>query len=123
MQNIPRQKRELAGLRIGPFELPVTRSKFDLAVFMVDGEDGLIGYWLYSTDLFDEKTILRMAGHFENLLGNAVAQPDTRLRSLEILSEDEKQQRDADKQQKKQSQLKKLLTSEPKAVSIPEASN
>jgi non-ribosomal peptide synthetase component F len=123
MQNIPRQKRELAGLRIEPFELPVTRSKFDLAVFMVDGEDGLIGYWLYSTDLFDEKTILRMAGHFENLLGNAVAQPDTRLRSLEILSEDEKQQRDADKQQKKQSQLKKLLTSEPKAVSIPEASN
>jgi amino acid adenylation domain-containing protein len=123
MQNIPRQKRELAGLRIEPFELPVTRSKFDLAVFMVDGEDGLIGYWLYSTDLFDEKTILRMAAHFENLLGNAVAQPETRLRALEILSDDEKQQRDTDKQQKKQSQLKKLLTSEPKAVSIPEVRN
>ena len=120
MQNIPRQKRELAGLRVEPFELPVTRSKFDLAVFMVDGDDGLIGYWLYSTDLFDENTILRMAAHFENLLGNAVAQPDTRLRALEMLSEEEKQQRDADKQTKKQSQMKKLLNSEPKAVSIPE---
>ena len=99
--------------------MPITRSKFDLAVFMVEGETGLSGSWLYSTDLFDRSTILRMAGHFETFLRNALADPDARLSALEIMSEEEKQQRGAEKKQRKQSQLKKLLAVEPKAVVLP----
>jgi non-ribosomal peptide synthetase component F len=98
--------------------MPITRSKFDLAVFMVEDENGLIGNWLYSSDLFEKSTILRMAGHFETLLGNVVAHPQTRLSALEILSEIEKQQRDSDQQQRKQSRLKQLMTLEPTAVTL-----
>ncbi len=118
MQNIPRQRRELSGLSLQPFELPITRSKFDLAVFMVDGDKELSSHWLYSTDLFDKTTIRRMADHFERLLASAIAQPDARLSALEMLSEEEKQQQDADKKLKKQSQLKKLITAAPKGVSL-----
>jgi non-ribosomal peptide synthetase component F len=121
MQNLPRQKREITGLTLEPFELPTTRSKFDLAVFVVDGGDDLTCYWLYSTDLFDRTTIQRIARHFETLLTNAVAQPDARLSALEMLSEEERFEQDAGKQQKKQSQLKKLLTAQPKTVEFPEA--
>ena len=121
MQNIPRQKRDLAGLKLTPFEMPITRSKFDLAVFMVESESGLVGNWLYSTDLFERATILRMASNFETLLRSAVSQPDARISTLEMLTEEEKQQRGAEKKQRKQSQLKKLITLEPKAVSLPEA--
>jgi len=120
MQNLPRQKRELPGLTLEPFELPSTRSKFDLAVFVVDGGDDLTCYWLYSTDLFDRTTIERMARHFETLLSNAAALPDTRLSALEMLSEEERLEQDAGKQQKKQSQLKKLLTAQPKAIQLPD---
>ena len=118
MQNIPRPKRELAGLTLSAFEIPITRSKFDLAVFMVENDGRLIGNWLYSTDLFDRATILRMAGHFAALLQSAVAQPDSRLSALEILSEDEKLQRGSQTKERKQSQLKKLITVEPKAVTL-----
>ena len=118
MQNIPRENRELAGLKLTNFEMPITRSKFDLAVFMVEDEKGLIGSWLYSSDLFEKSTILRMAGHFETLLRNVVAQPQTRLSALEILSENEKQQRDTEQKQRKQSRLKQLMTLEPTAVNL-----
>ena len=118
MQNLPRRRRELAGLTLNAFEMPITRSKFDLAVFMTDGENGLFGSWLYSTDLFDRETIVRMAGHFESFLRSALAEPDARLSAIEMLSEEEKHQRGTEKKHRKQSQLRKLLTVEPKTVTL-----
>ena len=103
-----------------PFELPITRSKFDLAVFVVDQPDDLKTYWLYSTDLFDNATIHRMARHFESLLTNAVANPDLRLNAIPFLSDEEVQQQEEEKKQKKQSSLKKLLGAAPKGVQIHE---
>jgi amino acid adenylation domain-containing protein len=118
MQNIPRTRKEIAGLELSAFEMPLSRSKFDLAVFMVETDSGLVGHWVYSTDLFDRSTIQRMAGHLEVLLGSAVAQPETRIAALEIFTESEKQERGAGTKQRKESQLKKLMTAAPKAVSF-----
>ncbi len=118
MQNIPKLQRELPGLELSSFEMPITRSKFDFAVFMVEGENGLTGNWLYNTDLFERTSILRMAGHFETLLCNAIAEPEIRLQSLEFLSKEEREQLGAEKKERKQSQLKKLMSVEPKAISL-----
>jgi non-ribosomal peptide synthetase component F len=85
---------------------------------MVENDGRFIGNWLYSTDLFDRATILRIAGHFAALLQSAVAQPNWRLSALEILSEDEKIQRGSQTKERKQSQLKKLITVAPKAVTL-----
>ena len=118
MQNIPRTRKKLGGLELSAFEMPLTRSKFDLAVFMVENESGILGHWVYSTDLFDRSTILRMATHFETLLHSAAAEPEARIDALEMLTDSEKQQRGAETKQRKQSQLKKLMAVEPKAVSL-----
>jgi non-ribosomal peptide synthetase component F len=118
MQNIPRRRKELAGLELSAFEMPLSRSKFDLAVFMVETDSGLIGHWVYSTDLFDRSTILRMAAHFETLLRSATSAPETRIGALELFTESEKQERGAETQQRKKSQLKKLMAVDPKAVSL-----
>jgi hypothetical protein len=118
MQNVPRQKRNLPGLDLSPFEVPITRSKFDLAVFIVEGQEHVVGNWMYSTDLFDRSTVLRMANHYENLLRNALARPDDRLSSLEMLSEAEIKQSNNEKDQRKRSHLQKLITSEPKRIGL-----
>jgi non-ribosomal peptide synthetase component F len=118
MQNAPRTKRELAGLRVEPFEVPVTTSKFDMAVFMAERPDGLIGYWVYSTELFEQKTIQRMMRHFATLLQSAITQPDGRLSALAMLSPEEIEQQEAEKQQRKRSQSKKLKMTTPTAVSL-----
>jgi non-ribosomal peptide synthetase component F len=94
------------------------RSKFDLAVFLVETEKGLVGHWVYATDLFDSATIERMAGHYQTLLTSILAQPEARLSLLEFLTEEEKQQRSQEKKERKESKLKKLKTVELKAVSL-----
>jgi len=118
MQNAPRQQRELPGLELSPFPVPLTRSKFDLAVFMSDNRTEMGQNWVYSTELFERGTILRMASHFENLLRHAVAMPDTRLSGLEVLSEKENQQREVERTERQQSRREKLRAAEPKAVKL-----
>ncbi len=118
MQNIPRAKRELAGLQVEPFEVPLTTSKFDMAVFVVERPDGLIGYWVYSTELFEQATIRRMISHFGNLLVAATANPDGRLASLAMLSAEEVANQEAEKQARKLSQFKKLKAVAPAAVEL-----
>src|SRR5439155_2806862 len=44
MQNIPRPRRELAGLQLEGFGVPITSSKFDLGVFMTETADQLLGH-------------------------------------------------------------------------------
>ncbi len=121
MQNLPPKERNLTGLKLSAFELPITRSKFDLAVFVVDRPEELTCYWLYSTDLFDAATIHKMARHFETLLTNAVANPDNRIGAIQYLSDEEVQEQESGKKQKKQSTLKKLLGAEPKGVQLIDA--
>jgi len=118
MQNIPRQSRELPGLELASFAPSITRSKFDVAVFMRDTSDGMVQDWLYSTELFERGTILRMASQFETLLRHAMTQPETRLSALEIFTEQERRKLAEEKEGRKQSQRKKLMAVEPKAVKL-----
>ncbi len=118
MQNIPQVKRELAGLQADPFNVPVTTSKFDLAVFVVEKPEGLLGHWVYSTELFERTTIQRMMLHFGNLLRNAVAQPDARLSALSMLTSEEVEQQELKKEQRKQSRFGKLKATAPEVVGL-----
>jgi amino acid adenylation domain-containing protein len=65
---------------------------FDLAVNLWEGPEGLGGHIEYSTDLFDAATLERMAGHFRTLLKGIIANPDTKLSELPLLSEAERRQ-------------------------------
>jgi non-ribosomal peptide synthetase component F len=118
MQNIPRQPQSLPNLEMAPFPMPITRSKFDVAVFISDAGSEAVEHWLYSTELFERGTVLRMASHFENLLRRALSAPETRLSSLEILSDDEVRQREQEAAERKQSQRKKLMSAAPKPVDL-----
>jgi non-ribosomal peptide synthetase component F len=118
MQNVPTQRREFPGLELTPFPASITRSKFDVAVFIRENKDGTFQDWIYSTDLFEPRTILQMASNFENLLRNAISQPELRLSGLEIHSVEEKQRTEDEKIERKQMQRKKLVSAAPKVVSL-----
>jgi non-ribosomal peptide synthetase component F len=118
MQNTPRASREFCGLKLSRFEMPIAQSKFDLAVFANENESGIYFHWLYSADLFERATVTRMSGHFENLLRSAIANPDARLSQLEMLSPEEKERQAAEKEGRKQTQRKKLMSVDLKSVSL-----
>jgi amino acid adenylation domain-containing protein len=65
---------------------------FDLVVKTWESGQGLAGSIEYNTDLYDAATVVRMAGHFQTLLGSIVADPDRPLSRLDLLPDAERQQ-------------------------------
>jgi len=92
LQNAPRPALELPDLTLTPLEVESGTAKFDLNLFMIDTEQGLVGSLEYSTDLFDTATTIRMLGHFQTLLEGIAADPDRRLSDLPLLTEAEQHQ-------------------------------
>ena len=89
--NAPRPPRELApGVRLSLLELEADIAKADLSLFLEEAEEGMLGLWEHSTDLFDATTVARMAGHLEALLTGAAADPGARISDLPLLSRAER---------------------------------
>jgi amino acid adenylation domain-containing protein len=86
LQNTPVSNLDLGGLTVQGMSLPVSTSKFDVALFVAEGDERIMLSWHFKSDLFDAATIARMANHLERLLEGIVADPDqpiTRLRLID----------------------------------------
>ncbi|MBA3469565.1 MAG: amino acid adenylation domain-containing protein [Herpetosiphonaceae bacterium] len=67
-------------------------SKFDLTLDVSHCGDDLLLWVEYSTELFEQATIIRMLGHFQVLLHSIISDPDQQLRDLALLTPPEQQQ-------------------------------
>src|SRR3990172_2007219 len=85
LQNAPRAKLELPGLALTPLPTDSATAKFDLTLQMTEGGEGLACEIEYNIDLFDRSTIDRLAGHLEQLLESAAADPGQRIGELQML--------------------------------------
>ena len=68
LHNVPAKVFQLRGLKIEPFRLSETASKFEISLLLNESPEFIQGRVEYHADLFDEPTILRMIGHYLNLL-------------------------------------------------------
>jgi len=91
-QNSPLELPEISGLKIQLMEEESITAKFDLTLLIAKTADGMVCTFEYSTELFEEKTIARMAGHFETLLGGMVSRPGSRVSELPLLTQVERKQ-------------------------------
>ncbi|HZA24557.1 MAG TPA: AMP-binding protein, partial [Dehalococcoidia bacterium] len=92
LQNAPLGELELPGLSLSPLELESAAAKFDLTLVLSETEQGLMGEWEYSTELFERSTIARLGAHLETLLRGIVADPTKPVGELVLLSEAEREQ-------------------------------
>ncbi len=83
---------ELPDLTVSPQAVETGTAKFDLTLSMENTASGLMGVWEYNTDIFDEATIARMAGHFQTLLEAIAANPKHKISELPLLTPAERQQ-------------------------------
>jgi surfactin family lipopeptide synthetase A len=81
-----------AGWELSKMVVETGTAKFNLSLEIAEWPDGLGCRFEYSTDLFDEPTIARMAGHWQTLLEGIVADPTRRISELPLLTEQEQQQ-------------------------------
>jgi amino acid adenylation domain-containing protein len=105
-ENAPMEALELPGLTLNPMTIDFKTTRFDLEFHLWEGSEGFRSLWgeqwnhadgirgvvVYNTDLFDAATITRMVGHFKTLLEGIVANPQTRIADLPLLSPSEQHQ-------------------------------
>jgi amino acid adenylation domain-containing protein len=65
-------------------------AKLDLYLELDDRPQGLVGRFMYNTDLFAAGTIRRMLGHWETLLGGVLSDPSQPVSKLPLLTEGER---------------------------------
>jgi amino acid adenylation domain-containing protein len=115
-QNTPRSAKPMPGLSYSWFPLEVP-SKFDMAVFVAETDKGVVGNWVYSTELFDAATIARMAGLYQLVLEKVTANPAIRLSELHaILTEEDQKHRAAQHKELQQLGAQKLKTAKRKSL-------
>ena len=92
LQNTP----EVPTLHLGELVISQERpvrdtTQFDLNIAIRETPAGLKVVAEYCTDLYEEETIGRLMGHYEQLLRSVAARPDQRIGELEMLSSAERQ--------------------------------
>ena len=105
-ENAPMEALELPGLTLSSLNIDLKTTRFDLEFLLWQASDGFRSLWgerwehsegirgvvVYNTNLFDEATITRMLGHFKTLLEGIVANPQSRIADLPLLSPAERHQ-------------------------------
>ncbi|HSU14489.1 non-ribosomal peptide synthetase [Longimicrobium sp.] len=87
-------------LRLGGAEIEIEEglgnesAKFDLNIIVIPrahqhAGSEVVMIWEFAEDLFDAATVRRMIGHFEAVLGSALADPSTRVSRLRMLPVEE----------------------------------
>ena len=85
-QNDPMPTNAMGGLSLSRMPLTSGASRFDLEFQSFHDGGGLTGSFDYDRALFDQETIERLAGQFRHLAELAVAQPDTPVDRLSLLT-------------------------------------
>ncbi|VAW42410.1 Polyketide synthase modules and related proteins, partial [hydrothermal vent metagenome] len=91
-QNAPMSALELPGLTLNSLPIDKGTAAYDFNVAMWRNNQTLKGRIEYNTDLFEDATIARFDSHFQQLLEGIVANPDTPIADLPILTPPEQQQ-------------------------------
>ena len=92
LQNTPWSEDRFANLTMETLDIELGVSKFDLTLAMAEEPDGLVAYYEYNNELFEETTMTGLADHFENLLQGIVADPQQRIYELPLLDLNERRQ-------------------------------
>jgi amino acid adenylation domain-containing protein len=79
----------LAGVDVQAVPFEGGWTKFDLSIIGYPTGDQLALLWQYSTDLFDPDTVVRMAGCYERLLAEGIADPSQRLDQVKLAAADD----------------------------------
>jgi len=92
LQSAPAPSLELTGLTLQPHEFTSGSTRFDLEVHLTSTAEGIIGAFVYSTNLFAESTVRQLAERYRMLLEAVVADPEQRVSRIELLTAAERKQ-------------------------------
>ncbi|WP_180984584.1 non-ribosomal peptide synthase/polyketide synthase [Paenibacillus sp. F4] len=90
LQNMEKKEVKLDKLFFRSFDIDQVSAKFDLTLEVSEEEASIQLQFLYATSLFKRETVESMARHFVQLVKTVVANPNTKLGELTLISEEDK---------------------------------
>ncbi|MBV6623053.1 MAG: amino acid adenylation domain-containing protein [Rivularia sp. (in: Bacteria)] len=78
---------DIPGLTLDLVKIEPKTAQFDLSASIELRQTAVMAAFEYNTDLFDNLTITKMLGHFENLLSGVAENPQLKLSQLPLLSQ------------------------------------
>ena len=91
LQNFQLDFLQLPGMTITPVEIDTVNARFDLTVEMYPIQDELHLLFDYRSDLYDEATMVEIQTSFEQVLRHVIAQPDTLVGNIPLVTPAQKQ--------------------------------
>ncbi|MCK9202596.1 MAG: amino acid adenylation domain-containing protein, partial [Gallionella sp.] len=89
---MPGMALDWAGMPVESYALDDVAVQFDMTLLMAETTQGLAASFQYRSDLLSKDAILRFIGHYQCLLHGILANPDSRLSELPLLSKPERNQ-------------------------------
>ncbi|VEP13357.1 Amino acid adenylation protein (modular protein) [Hyella patelloides LEGE 07179] len=80
----------MSGLETASLSIPKNYVPYDLELYIAEEEDNLFLKLDYNLDLFDDTTIKRWLGHFQNLLSSVIENPEQPIAQLSLLGKAER---------------------------------
>jgi non-ribosomal peptide synthetase component F/acyl carrier protein len=118
VQNAPEEEARPPGLKISLVAAEHDQASSELALWITKGAEAIGAEWVYSADLFEEGTIIRMHSHFETLLSSIVARPDAPLDELETLSEAERARQATDLAVREEQSYSRFKNVKPRVIAL-----
>ncbi len=91
LQNMPLPQVKFGETSISPIDIDSKIARFDLALDIREVAGEMVADFEYNTDLFNEDTIARMAGHYNKLLQEITADSEKSVQSYDFLTQHEKE--------------------------------
>jgi amino acid adenylation domain-containing protein len=92
LQNAGQEEMELEGLKLGMMEVEGNRAQFDWVINLSEGETGIEGTLIYSTDIFEEQTVGRVVEQYRRLLRGVSEDAGKRVGQYSLLSAGEREE-------------------------------
>lgn len=90
LQNLSLPRMEFSELSVSTKDLDAGYARFELSVDIREAGGSMLVDFEYNTELFYEDTIIRMAGHYKELLKSILKNPEAKLDDFELLTIEEK---------------------------------
>ena len=86
MLNLADHELQLSELKVEPFSIHSTRSKFDLTLYVQEQTQGIRLQLVYNTDLFEPKRMEEMLDQFQHLLVQVMEHPEERIANFSLVT-------------------------------------
>jgi non-ribosomal peptide synthetase component F len=118
-QNVSRAGSSPHGISAGPLDANSGLSRFDISLGLYEVGEGIAGGFEYNSDLFEPSTMARLARHYETILKQVSADPDTKLSELKTMLDESESQSQATKiTEQKRVMREKLKSAQRKVTAI-----